>query len=440
MPELTYRIYTYGCQMNKHDSEVLAGLLEASGYAEAPEDVEAPDVVLVNTCAVRQHAEERVFGQLGRLSSIKKANPSAILGICGCMAQEHGDQIMKRVPSVDLVLGTHRLAELPRLLSEIQCTGERRIEVSAQDSLDLSIHPRSRSGHHAWVSVMRGCDNYCAYCIVPYVRGHERSRPIPKVVDEVARLAGEGVVEVTLLGQNIMAYGKRGGGEADFVDLLQAVHGVEGIRRIRFATSHPRDVSSRLISAIADLPKVCEHLHLPVQHGSSRILAAMNRGYTRGAYLDIVERLRRRVPTCSLMTDAIVGFPGETDADFADLFSLFEEVRFDLAFMFKYSPRQGTRAAELPGAVPEPVKQQRLEALIDLQRASSLGCNEAEVGAVQEILVDGPTQRGQIAGRNRGYKVVLIEGGSPEPGEFVRVQITQARAHSLTGRLQESAA
>jgi tRNA-2-methylthio-N6-dimethylallyladenosine synthase len=388
----SYFIRTFGCQMNKHDSERIAGLLEASGYvpASAPDDA---DVVVFNTCCVRETADERLYGQVSSLKALKTGGrPDVLIAVGGCVGQRDGQTVLTQVPHVDVVFGTHNIHELPALLDAAEA-GRPAISVLAAGESFASDLPQCREkSWHAWVSITVGCDNNCAYCIVPTVRGPERSRSLEDVVAEVTSLVADGVVEVTLLGQNVNSYGRDRYGESRFPELLRAVADT-GIRRVRFATSHPKDLSGATIAAMADIPALMPYLHLPVQHGSNRILQAMNRRYTREQYFERVARLREAIPDIALSTDIIVGFPGETEADFADTMELVQRVAFDHAFTFIYSPREGTPAASLHDTVPRDVAQERFDRLAALVRDLSFAANTREVGTTRECLIEGASKR-----------------------------------------------
>ncbi len=428
----TFYIKTYGCQMNKYDSELVAGLLQQHGLrpAAAPEDA---DVILVNTCAVREHAEQRVLGHLTQLRLHKQADPARKIGVLGCMAERMGDELVAKRPFVDFVLGPASYRKLPALLGLDE---QPEWEETAEDRLETytDIFPAHTEGVAAWIAVMRGCNNFCSYCIVPYVRGRERSRPAADVVREVQRLVEQGYLEVTLLGQNVNSYWD---GKHDFSDLLRMVASVEGLARIRFATSHPKDLSDKLIDTIAGDPKICKHVHLPVQSGSSRILRLMNRKYTREQYLDRVQRIRQAIPDVALTTDIIVGFPGETEEDFGQTRSLLEEVEYDGAFVFHYSVRPGTAAARLPDDVPREEKIARLEELNRLQKKISLKKNRALVGRVEAVLVEGPNRKrpGQYIGRTETNKIVVFRPTREASRQgIVKLKIVDASAHTLFGR------
>ncbi|NLY54695.1 MAG: tRNA (N6-isopentenyl adenosine(37)-C2)-methylthiotransferase MiaB [Firmicutes bacterium] len=436
--QLYYKIITYGCQMNEHDAEILAGQLQELGYAPTDEEV-AADLVILVTCAVREHAEQRVYGKIGELYRLKQANPNLILAVGGCMSQqsEVAKKMRRRFPYLDIIFGTHNLAEFPDLLRAAQVSQETVLELWEEAGAIKEALPRVRQdGLKAWTTIMYGCNNFCTYCIVPYVRGRERSRRPENILAEIENLVAQGYQEVTLLGQNVNSYGKDLDREYDFADLLRAVNET-GIQRIRFMTSHPKDISPRLIEAMADCSHVMEHLHLPVQAGSNRILRAMNRRYTRERYLELVQEIRAAIPDICLTTDVIVGFPGETDEDFADTLSLMEIVRYDAAFTFAYSPRGGTPAARMLDQVPEVVSKERLQRLNALQTRISLERNQQLVGTEQEILVEGPSKNdpGKLTGRTRGNKLVHFVGEPQLAGQLVHVRITAAQTWNLFGEL-----
>ncbi|MBE3555865.1 MAG: tRNA (N6-isopentenyl adenosine(37)-C2)-methylthiotransferase MiaB [Firmicutes bacterium] len=436
----SYAILTFGCQMNEHDSEVMAGLLEQEGY-QPTEDLSQADVILVNTCAIRENAEQRVFGRLGALKQYKLRNPGMILGMCGCMAQEKHvvARLQEHYPWVDLVFGTNNLHRLPELLRQAQDSRQPVYEIwsSAQDvPTALPVH---RAGKHkAWVSIMYGCDKFCTYCIVPYVRGRERSREAEEILHEVEELVQEGVKEVTLLGQKVNAYGKEfQGARPGFAQLLRLLNGIDGLERIRFTSPYPRDFTEDVVTAMADSEKVCEHVHLPVQSGSNRVLRKMNRGYTREEYLAIVDRLRKAIPDIAITTDIIVGFPWETEQDFQETLSLVDEVGCDGAYTFIYSPRAGTPAAKWDErfGLPYEVRQERLERLNERIYLHARQRNEALVGQEVEVLVDGPSKTDPevLEGRTRSNKLVLFRGQQRLTGWFVPVRITSAQTFQVWG-------
>lgn len=434
-----YLTITYGCQMNEHDSEVMAGILEEMGYRPARSREEA-DVILINTCCVRETAENKVFGLLGELRKLKMDRPGLLIGVGGCMTQQKdvARKIRERFSHVDLVFGTHNLPRLKELLLQAKEGQQRVVELLDHAGPAPEGLPVKRaSGIKAWVVVTYGCNNYCTYCIVPYVRGRECSRRPENILAEIRSLADLGYREVTLLGQNVNSYGRDLPSKVDFAALLEEVNGIAGISRIRFTTSHPRDFTDRLISVIAAGEKICEHVHLPVQAGSNRILRMMNRGYTREDYLRLVEKIRRTIPGVALTTDIMVGFPGETDEDFALTMDLVEEVRFDSAFMFIYNVRPGTPAADFPGQVEDRVKRERIKALIDRQNQITKEINAGEVGKTYQVLVDGQskTNSQMLGGRTRTNKLVVFPGPLSLVGKFVDVEITKGGLTHLEGRL-----
>jgi tRNA-2-methylthio-N6-dimethylallyladenosine synthase len=436
--ERRYLLRTFGCQMNEHDSERIAGLLEDDGFARA-EDAGQAEVVVLNTCAVRENADRRLYGALGHLKPLKDRNPAMRIVVAGCLAQKDQGSIQRKAPWVDVVVGTHAL---PGLLELIERSGREGplMDVHEQTEVFPSALPsRRESRHHAWVSVSVGCDNACTFCIVPLVRGPQRSRSLGDVLAEVQGLAREGVVEVTLLGQNVNTYGRDltvpgSGRRPRFGELLRAVNDVPGIRRIRFTSPHPHDFTDDVIEAMAESPQVCEHIHFPLQSGSDRVLRAMRRSYRSARYLEWLERIRSALPGVSVTTDLIVGFPGETEEDFEDTLRVVEAARFDAAFTFQYSPRPGTPAATAADQVPKPVVQARFDRLVEVQEAISLGRNRSMVGQTVEILVEGRGRKTGLAGRTRTNKLVHAEGDA-EPGSFLRATVTGAAPHHLLGVL-----
>ncbi len=436
--DLTYFIETYGCQMNEHDSEKLAGMLEACGFAKS-ETKFAADAILFNTCCVREHAEKRLMGNVGALKKLKDERPGLLVCVCGCMAQQEGvaDKLYKRFPFVDLIFGTHELHLFPQLLEEAM-EGRRLARVRDLDGEIAEGLPVLRnSGVSQFVTIMYGCDNFCSYCIVPYVRGRERSRQPERILAEIRALAAGGVKEITLLGQNVNSY--RGVGEIDFPELLRMASEIEGIARIRFMTSHPKDLSARLVGAIAALPKVCPHIHLPVQSGSDRVLALMNRGYTSKDYLALVANLRKAVPGIEITTDFIVGFPGEMEEDFLNSLRLAREAGFSAAYTFKYSKRGGTKAADMEGQVPEDVKKERLKRLNDAVAEGLRAGNEKYIGMTGEVLVEGCDRRGNAMafGKLPSFKMAYFPGDESLIGRLIRVNITKTSANSLIGERAE---
>lgn len=426
-------IRTFGCQMNVADSQQLAQML-AHEY-ELTNRAEDADLYLINTCAIRRKAEEKVMSLLGSLKPLKARNPRMILGVGGCVAQQEGERLLAAAPHLNLVFGTQGSQRLPDLVRRAAC-GRRLVDVELKRGI-RELPPRQwlPGAVSALVTIMQGCDNFCTYCVVPYVRGREASREPEAVIAEIADFLAAGGVEVTLLGQNVNSYGRGLAQPITFTGLLRRLAGLPGLKRLRFATSHPRDLSNELIAAYADLPVLCEHLHLPVQSGSNRILEAMNRGYSREAYLDKVARLRRSCPDIAISTDLIVGFPGETEADFAQTLDLMREAAFDQAFSFKYSRRPQTRAAGFPDQVPEEVKAERLLRLQALQDELTLAAHGRLVGRVTEVLVEGWSKRGpaQLCGRLRTNQVVNFSGPPELLGCLTPVTITAAQPHSLKG-------
>lgn len=435
---LTFHIVTFGCQMNVHDSEGLGGLLRAAGY-EPAEGEESADIVLLNTCAVRERPEQKVETKLGGLAARKRAGTLLVAGVCGCVAEEHGERLLERHPQLDFVCGTSRLSDVVGLV-EAALGGHRECHTGEERDGEAILPREHGSRYRAFVDAIYGCTNFCAYCIVPHVRGPERSRPLSSIVREVEQLAAGGWLEVTLLGQNVNAYGSDlGAGSPRFAELLRAVHAVDGIRRIRFTTSHPADLGDAVLEAMAELPKVCEHLHLPLQAGDDEILTAMRRRYTREQYLGIVRRARSLMPGLSLTTDVIVGFPGETRARFERTLDLFREVEYDQAFSFVFVPRPGTPAATMEDPVPRHEKVQWLQELAGLQKEISRARNERLLGDLHEVLVDGPSDRDpdRLAGRTRTNKLAIFarRPGVGE-GDLVMVRATRAKLWGFEGELE----
>ncbi|HHW55332.1 MAG: tRNA (N6-isopentenyl adenosine(37)-C2)-methylthiotransferase MiaB [bacterium] len=432
-----YHIRTYGCQMNERDSETLAGILADLGYTRTA-SVEEADLILFNTCCVRETAERKIYGRLNELRPLKKKRPDLLIGVGGCMAQKDKERVLTKAPHVDFVFGTHNIQELPELISKAAALSEPLVQVWEEGQVPLVDLPAQREGKlKAYVTITYGCTNFCTYCIVPYVRGKERSRPPQDIIQEVTELAQEGYKEVTLLGQNVNTYGRDLGKGVSFAQLLREVNQVEGIQRIRYTTSHPRDFTAEIIAAVRDCDKVCEHFHLPIQAGSNRILQRMNRGYTREEYLQLVERIREEVPDCSITTDIIVGFPGEEEEDFAATLDIVRQVRFDNAFTFVFSPRSGTPAAKMKEQVPEDVKKERLNRLMELQDRISRDINEELRGKELEVLVEGTSKKEEkiLTSRTRTNKLVLFPGEEDLMGELVTVRITRPQTWNLYGEL-----
>ncbi|TNF49918.1 MAG: tRNA (N6-isopentenyl adenosine(37)-C2)-methylthiotransferase MiaB [Deltaproteobacteria bacterium] len=439
MNDKAFYLETFGCQMNVVDSERIVGLLNEIGYRQV-EEPEQADLILLNTCAVRDKAVRKAYGHLGRFKPMKERKPDLILGMGGCIAQQEGKQLLEEFSYLDLVFGTHNVHRLPEMVQQV---AEKHVRCEETEFLDretrLQLFP-SRTGQEAYtrfVTVMQGCDNFCSYCVVPYVRGRELSRPSAEILEEIRELAAQGVREVTLIGQNVNSYGLKDDGELSFAGLLEQVNAVDGIDRIRFTTSHPKDLSNDLIECFGRLDKLCKHLHLPVQCGSNNILKAMNRGYTRERYLEVVERLRQVCPEIRLSSDIIVGFPGETEADFAETMSLLEKVRYTEIYSFIYSPRRGTTAADMADETPAEVKQEQFNRMLELQEEISRQTWEADVGTIQEILVEGESKvgAGQMFGRSTWNRIVNFAGPADLAGKLVSVTITKAFRNSLLGEL-----
>ncbi len=431
-------IRTFGCQMNEYDSDRMADVLRASDGLVATDDPAAADVILFNTCSVREKAQEKVFSDLGRVKHLKQANPELLIGVGGCVASQEGAAIVERAPYVDLVFGPQTLHRLPELIRKRRASGRAQVDISFPEIEKFDHLPPPRvDGASAFVSIMEGCSKYCSFCVVPYTRGEEFSRPLDDVLIEVADLAEQGVSEVTLLGQNVNAYRI---GEIDFAALLECVAQIPGIQRIRYTTSHPKEFTQRLIDVYARLPKLVNHLHLPVQSGSDRVLAAMKRGYTALEYKSIVRRLRQVRPDISLSSDFIVGFPGESDHDFEQTMQLIEHIGFDASFSFVYSRRPGTPAADLADDTSQAAKLARLARLQAAIDAHAQRISEAMVGSIQRILVEGPSRKdaSDLMGRTENNRIVNFPGGPRAHqllGEMIDVRITRALPHSLRGEL-----
>ncbi len=430
-------VRTFGCQMNRYDSERLVETLGEEQF-EVVEDYRRADLIFINTCTVRDKAEQKAFSYLGRLKTLKRSRPELIVALGGCVAQQYGEDLLGRWPHLDLVVGTHSISKVPAMLARYQATKERqaRIDFSYEFGDAPDGRPRPwKPEVSAYVTIMRGCNNFCTYCIVPKVRGRESSRSRHDIIREVQSLVEHGIREVILLGQNVNSYGHGVTGELDFAGLLRRVAQVEGLLRIRFTTSHPKDLSPPLMHCFVDLEPLCPHIHLPVQSGSDNILRLMKRGYTRDHYLRLVKELREIREDVGISSDMIVGFPGESEEDFQLSLSLLEEVRFDGLFSFKYSVRPQTAASRLDGKLEEEVKLQRLQTLQKVQARITLEKNEAQVGQTSQVLVEGPSQVGgsQLSGRTPQSRVVNFQGPPQLVGEEIPVLITVAHAHSLEG-------
>lgn len=433
------KMLTYGCQMNFSDAERMEGELSKLGYVST-EDMAKADLIMINTCCVRETAEDKVYGKIGEIKALKRENPDLILGITGCMAQKEGERLIKRAPHIDFVLGTNKIHEVVATVKKLEESQVKHVvdtEINeAEMPEDISIHRKTPLS--AWVPIMYGCNNFCTYCIVPYVRGRERSRLPEEIIDEVREAVKQGYREVTLLGQNVNSYGKDHQ-KATFAELLSMVDRVDGIERIRYMTSHPKDLSDDVIDVIKNSQHICNHFHLPVQYGSNKILKAMNRVYTVESYKDLVRKIRTAVPDASITTDLIVGFPGETEEDFQELLQFLEDIRYDQAYTFIYSKRSGTPAAEMENQVNDDVKHERLNRLMELQNKISLGKNVALKDRTVQVMVEGPSANDDKvwSGRTTTNKLVLWPyQGSEQPGDFVNVRICQPQTWVLKGELE----
>jgi tRNA-2-methylthio-N6-dimethylallyladenosine synthase len=433
-------IQTYGCQMNQYDSERIAQVMGRRGY-EQTDRIDSADLILLNTCSVRDKAEQKVYSALGSWKEFKDYRDGVIVGVGGCVAQQEGENLLKRIPHLDLVFGTHNIHKLPEMVEQVQLAQLRPVQTAFyRDSAYMEdIDGRAQvRGVKAFVTIMQGCNKVCSFCIVPHVRGREVSRPSGTIIAEIEALAARGVIEVMLLGQNVNSYGKLTPGELNFADLLRRVDAIDGIERIRFTTSHPQDLSPELTEAFAALPRLCEHLHLPVQSGSDTVLARMRRGYTRKEYAQRLRRLRDRCPEVAISTDIIVGFPGESDAEFEATLELLAEVEYDEIFSFIYSPRPQTVSAKIyEDDIAADVKKTRLKRVQTLQQAISLKKNRLRIGDLDEILVEGPSKlkNGQVMGRTRANRIVNAGGPEGLTGKLLPVRITGATANSLIGEL-----
>lgn len=434
-----YYIDTWGCQMNEEDSEKISGLLKGIGYIRT-ENREESDIIIFNTCCVRENAELKVFGHLGALKALKRKNPDLIIVVTGCMMQQKGmpDKVMRKFPHVDIIAGSYNSYKLPEYIERVKNEGNSIVEVWDKEKDIIEGLPVDRkSDVKAFVTIMYGCNNFCSYCIVPHVRGRERSREPENIINEIKDLISKGYKEITLLGQNVNSYGKGLNPEISFAKLLRKVNEIEGLERIRFMTSHPKDVSDDLILAMAECDKVCEHGHFALQSGSTKILEAMNRKYTREDYFNLVSRLRKAVPDVAITTDIIVGYPGETEEDFMDTLTLAEKVQFDSAFTFIYSKREGTPAAKYEDQIPDSVKHDRFNRLVKAVNDSMAKKNKEYEGRIVEILVEGPSKNDdtKLMGRTRTSKLVNFDGSVDLVGKLVKVKITKAQSFSLVGEI-----
>ena len=429
---------TFGCQMNKLDAELSLGLLQEDGY-KIVDKVDEADVILFNTCSVRQHAEDKVYSYLGALKTLKKRHPEVIVGVLGCMAQKDGESIFKRMPHVDLVCGTRMFSHLPELLLKIKNHGSHVLAIDENQVVNVKRAVTYRPNiYQAYVTVMRGCDNYCSYCIVPYVRGREISRTIADIKAEVQALVSNGCKEITLLGQNINSYGKNLSENITLGDLLTELNELEGLGRIRYVTSHPKDMSKELIRTMSRLEKVCEHLHMPAQSGSDRVLKRMYRGYTCSDYRELISYAREQIPSITVASDFIVGFPGETEEDLQETVKLMEEIRFQNCFIFKYSTRTGTKASELEDNVPDEIKRERNLKLLDIQKRISLEENNKMIGRKVQVLVEGASKSdaNRLSGRTRQNYIVVFNGSQDLIGRLVDITINDVTDLTLFGELK----
>jgi len=420
--------------MNEYDSELVAGLLEKQNYTRAESSADA-QLILLNTCSVREHAEEKVHARLSNLKVFKDRDPNVKIGVLGCMAQNLKEELLESKPYVDVILGPDSYRRLPDLLSENEESKENTIDTKlSRMEVYEDLFPARREGINAWISIMRGCDKFCTFCIVPFTRGRERSRSIDSVVDEVRQISADGFKEVTLLGQNVNSFQHEG---RRFHELLLEVARIDGIERIRYTSPHPQDFDDDLLRVHTENPKICNHIHFPLQAGSDQVLERMNRTYTRQHFLDLAQRMRDEIPGVAISTDMIVGFPGETEADFRETLDVMRQVQFDSAFTFKYSSRPGTKAAEYEDTVPETEKQDRLERMIVLQREHTLSRNMSHIGETMEILVekDSKKSKKQHQGRTRSNKIVIFDKAGEKPGDIVNVNITDAQGITLFGRI-----
>ena len=430
----------YGCAQNEADMEILRGMIEKMGFGFTDDPKEA-ELITINTCAVREGAEDRIYGNVGAFKKLKEKNPHLIIVVCGCMTQrpEAADKLKKSYPYVDIIFGTHGIENFPLMLEKRLLSGKRVFAVTEESSIAEGMPIKRKESVSANVSIIYGCNNFCSYCIVPYTRGRERSRKWENVVAEVKGLAEKGVTEITLLGQNVNSYGKDLEDGVNFAQLLKKINEIDGIKRIRFMTSHPKDLSDELIEAMAECEKVCKQLHLPVQAGNNRVLKDMNRKYSREDYLALVERIRRAMPDITLTTDIIVGFPNETKEQFEDTLDIIKKVRYDGIFSFIYSKRSGTPAAKMPDSISDAEKSENLSRLLEVQKDIQLEINKNYLGKTYEVLVDGTskTDEALLSGRTEGGKIVHFEGGRELIGKYIDVKITEVRSFYLTGEIKE---
>jgi len=429
-----FKIETYGCQMNVADSEIITSILSNAGYTPTT-NIELAQVIIFNTCSVREHAENRVIGRIGNEISRKQRRPELLIGVVGCMAQRLGKALLKVNKQLDFVVGVDQYTRLPDIIES--CLNKNDFIANsdfASNELYSDISPVRSDALSAFITVMRGCDNFCSYCIVPYTRGRERSRPMSEILTEVEQAVKEGHYEVTFLGQNVNSYSYE---QNDFAYLLQEANKVAGVRRIRFITSHPKNLSPKLIHTMAHCENICEHIHLPMQSGNDDILGKMNRNYTAQHYLSLINQLRQAIPNIAITTDVIVGFPGETEQQFNDTLSLMQQIGFDFAYMYKYSPRSGTKAAELPDSISEEVKLQRLKCVIDFQTAITTAKYKSKIGAIEEVYIEGSSKRdkAEMCGKTRDFKVAVFPGDESLVHKFIKIKVTDASGFTLKGQI-----
>ncbi len=436
MPK-NFHITTFGCQMNEHDSEIIAGILSEKGMLKTDEKENA-DVAIINTCSIRENADKRFFGTLGQLKKLKEAKSDFIVCVCGCMMQQEHivEEVKQKYPWVDIVIGTHNLADIYDLIEQTVEERHRIVEILKDSTLINEHLPADRKyKYKSLVNIMFGCDNFCTYCVVPYTRGREKSRNPHRIVDEIKYLAQDGVKEVTLLGQNVNSYKSE---ETDFAGLIEMINDVDGIERIRFMTSHPKDLSDRLIEAYIKCDKLCKSIHLPLQSGSDRVLRRMNRRYDANRYMSLVEKIKKAVPDITISTDIIVGFPGETEEDFVETLNIVKAVEYDSAFTFLYSIRKGTPAAKFDEQIPEGIKHERFNRLVEVINDISAMKNQKYLGRVEDVLVEGVSKNNKqaLSGRSDGFKLVNFRGSEELIGNIVPVKITEAKTFSLFGELK----
>ncbi len=432
----TYYIETYGCQMNVADSELVAGLLKQSGYTPTNSEADA-NAIFLNTCAIREHAEDKIHSRLGTLKKLKKERPEILIGILGCMAQHVKDDILYNKSYVDFVLGPDSYRHLPSLLKRQEYKRDSIVDTRlSKFEVYENLFPSRKEGVNAWVSIMRGCDKFCTFCIVPFTRGRERSRNLKSIIEEVEQAVDEGFLEITLLGQNVNSYKSN---KTRFPELLNSISEIKGVKRIRFTSPHPKDINDEMLFVMRDKSNICNSVHLPLQAGSDRILKKMNRTYTKSEFIHLAEHIRNVLPNCGLSTDIIAGFPSETDKDFEDTLDVMEQIIFDSAFTFKYSPRPGTKATEYSNHISEKVKDDRLQKLIKLQQSHTIKRNEKEISKVVKVLVEKNSKKSnqQWAGRTDANKWVIFPKKDTQIGDFVNVKIVDARGISLFGELDE---